>query len=265
MDDRIGLPLFDPDLAQRLHNALTAGNEELFRVITDPAMEVLNAVLKNPLLDEAHLLILLKRRDLTEKLLKSLQRLPQVTESHKLKVALVHNPNTPEEILLSLLPQLFLFELATVLFLPGIAPDLKYATERAIILRLTGTPLGNKITLARRGTSGVVGALLKEGDPVLVAACLANPRLREVDILQFLNGPTATAETISTVARHNRWQSRLNLKLAILKNQKTPLVWHSVFLPTLPLNEIKNLLTSRSMTGAAKREVGAELKQRGLR
>jgi hypothetical protein len=51
MDDRNGISMFDPDLAHRLHNALTSGNEELFRVITDPAMEVLNAVLKNPLLD----------------------------------------------------------------------------------------------------------------------------------------------------------------------------------------------------------------------
>jgi hypothetical protein len=227
-------------------------------------MEVLGAVLKNPLLDEAHLLVLLKRRDLTENLLRSVHRLPQVSESHNLKVALVHNPNTPDEILLSILPQLFLFELASVLFLPGIAPDLKYAIERAIILRLPGTPLGNKITLARRGTSGVVGALLKEGDPVLVSACLANPRLREVDILQFLNGPTSTSETISAVARHNRWQSRLNLKLAILKNQKTPLVWYGTLLPAMPLTEVKNLLSCRSLSAAGKKEVMAELKRRGI-
>jgi len=265
MDTCNGMPVLDPDLAHRLHNALTAGNEELFRVTTDPAMDVLNAVLKNPLLNEAHLLILLKRRDLTENLLKSVHRLPQVMESHKLKVALVHNPNTPDEISLGLLPQLFFFELANVLFLPGIAPDLKYAAERALLLRLPGAPLGNKITLARRGTSGVVGALLKEGDPVLVATCLSNPRLKEVDIVQFLNGPSATAETISAVARHHHWQSRLNLKRAILKNQKTPLVWFTVFLPTMPLSELKNLLAFRRLSGAGKREVEAELKRRGLR
>ncbi len=265
MDTRNGMPMLEPDLARRLHYVLTAGNEELFGVITDPSMEVLRVVLKNPLLDEAHLLVLMKRRDLTEDLLKAVHTLPQVAKSHKLKVALVHNPNAPDEIVMGFLPHLYLFELVSVFFLSWISAYLKLAAERAVLQRLPAVPLGNKLTLARRGTNSLVGALLKEGDPVLMDACLSNPCLKEVNILQFLNGPTATAETISVVARHPRWYSRLNLKLAILKNQKTPLVWFTVFLPTLPASEVKNLLASRRLSGSGKREVETELKRRGLK
>ena len=40
-------------------------------LLRNPMMDVLHAVLKNPLLEENHLLALLKRRDLTEELIKA--------------------------------------------------------------------------------------------------------------------------------------------------------------------------------------------------
>jgi hypothetical protein len=260
-----GTTAVDANLAHRLHHALTAGNEEIFQVITDPSLDVLRAVLKNPLLGEEHLLVLLKRRDLVEDLLNAIYRLPQVGESHRLKVALVHNPNTPGPIVLSLLQHLRLFELVAVCLFPGVGPDRRFAAERTILQRLPLTPLGSKITLARRATANVVGAILKDGEPALMDACLANPRLRESDIFLFLDGSNATAATISAIARHPRWQTRLNLKLAILKNQKTPHVWLTVFLPTLPTSEVKNLLASSRLTAARKKDIKGELKRRGLR
>ena len=254
----------DAGLARRLHLALTADNEEVFRVVTDPSMKVLRAVLKNPLLDESHLLLLLKRRDLSEELVRAVCKLPQVADSHRLKVAIVQNPNTPASIVPGLLPLLHLFELVKVCYLPGVTADQKLAAERAIIQRLPATPLGNKLTLARRGTATVVGMLLREGEPVLMEACLSNPRLKESDIYSFLNGPAATAETISAVARNPRWQARLNIKLAVLRNQKTPLVWFNVILPTLPMGEIRKLVTSRMLTGTRKNEIEKEFKRRGV-
>ncbi len=254
----------DAGLMKKLQHALNAGNEEIFQVIADPSTEVLRAVLRNPSLDEAHLLALLKRRDLHENLLRVISKLPQVTESHRLKVALAHNPNLPGSIFQSLIPHLHLFELVAICYLPAIGADQKIAVERAIIQRLPAIPLGNKVTLARRGTVAVVGALLKEGDTFLIEACLSNPRLKESDIYSFLNGPNATAETISAVARNARWQARLNIKLAVLRNQKTPLVWFSVILPKLPTGEIRKLQASRTFTGERKEEIARELKRRGL-
>lgn len=254
----------DAAQAQRLHNALTAGNEEIFQVIADPDMEILRTVLKNPRLDESHLLVVLRRRDLSEDLVRAISGLPQVAESHRLKVAIAYNPNAPGPIYQSLLPQLHIFELVTFCYLPGATADQKLAVERAVIQRLPSTPLGNKLTLARRGTATIVGALLREGDPILTEACLSNPRLKESDIYSFLNGPTATAETISAVARNPRWQARLNIKIAVLRNQRTPIIWFSVILPKLPTGEIRKLLLSRMFSGPRKDEIEKELKRRGM-
>lgn len=250
------------DFSRRLYRALTAGRENLLPLLDDPSRDVLKAVLKNPELDEQCLLLLLKRRDLSDDLLTAIYRLPLTEASHRLKVALVHHHATPDHVVLTLIPHLYLFELVAICFLPGITPDRRLVAERALIKRLAETPLGSKITLARRAPSAVVEALLHEGQPQLVAACLDNPRLKQAAIIRFLTGPGATAETISLVARHPRWKPRHELKLAILKNSKTPLVWFTVLLPGLSLVEVKNMYVSSRISAAQKACVAEELLRR---
>jgi hypothetical protein len=254
----------DLELLRRLHRALVAERDELFVVFQDPAPEVLRAALKNRALDETHLLALLRRRDLSADLLKTIHALPQVDASRRLKVALAMNPGTPGPLVLTLLPQLYLFELLDLCTLPGTTPDQRLAAERAILQRLPATELGNKLTLARRGPPDLVAALLREGDIGVMAVCLGSSRLKEVAILQFLNGAAATGETISMIARHPRWKGRPNVRQAILKNSRTPLIWYTLFLPSLRTPDLNRLLASRRLTPPQKQAVTAELRRRGL-
>lgn len=262
MDDPVNNSALTPELSRQLVSALTSGKEELHLLLQSATTEVLRAALRNPVLDENHLLALLKRRDLGEDLLKLIFKLPATGESHNLKLALVKNPNTPGTIVSSLLPHLYLFELVTLCYLPGVTPDQKLAAERAIIQRIPTTPLGNKLTLARRGTAPIVEALLKEGDAQLVEVCLANPHLKEASIFQFLSSARANAENISMIARHPRWKIRPNLIGAILKNPKTPLIWFELFLPALSTAQIKQLLASNRLNQLQKQAVEAVLKHR---
>ncbi len=262
-EQKSGLEL-DADMVRRLRAALMASGAELFPLLQDPSAEVLRALLKNSRLSEDHLLVLLKRRDLTEDLLKAVAQLKLGEGSHRVKVALAKNPGTPGTVLQSLLPQLYLFELLQLCYLPGVTPDQKVAAERVILQRLPTTALGNKITMARRGTATLVDALLKEGDQRLMEPCLQNPRLREVSILQFLSGPHATRETISIIARHPRWKQRPNLKMAILKNRKTPAVWFTAWLPSLKTQDLNALVASRKLGPGQKHLVDEEFKKRGL-
>jgi hypothetical protein len=119
------------------------------------------------------------------------------------------------------------------------------------------------MTVARRATATVVGEILREGDPSLVEICLASPHLREVAILQFLNGPTATAETISLIARHPRWQMRPNLRLAILRNRRTPEIWFLQFLPAMRTPDLRTLIASKRLAPNQKKLVDEELRRRG--
>lgn len=253
----------DSELSRRLYHALTANDDELFLLLDDQSGDVLRTLLKNPRLSERHLRVLLKRRDLPEDLLRAISQLPQAGESHVLKVALAYHPHTANHLVLSLLPQLHLFELLTICFLPGVSPDRVVAAERAIIQRLPGTPLGSKITLARRAGGAILEALLQEGLPQLITACLENPRLKDAALFRFLNGQAATPETISIIARHPRWQARTEVRRAILGNGRTPLVWFTALLPKLSLAEVRSLATSSRLGKAQLALIREELQRRG--
>lgn len=252
----------DRKLSQRLQQALAGGREALYLAVTDPAPEVVRAALRNPLADESHILALLKRRDLSDDIYRALYGMELVRESHRLRVALAQHPLLPSQLLLQLLPHLYLFELVTVCHIPGLAPDQKAAAERAIIQRLPGTALGNKHTLARRATAPVLEALLLEGEPGLTDLCLMNPRLKEAAVILFLTGPTANAETISMVARSPRWGGKRTIRLAVLGNPRTPLVWFVAFLPSLPPAELDRLLHSRTLSELQRDAVREETARR---
>lgn len=247
---------------KKLHHYLNAGGEELFQLILETDSETLQTLLKNPRINESHLLALLKRRDLPAEIIDLVYKRQQQALTHQMIVALVKNPVTSGTLIRHLLPQLRLFELLDLIYLPGATPDQKLAAERTIQQRLPTTPLGNKITLARRGTANLVAELLKEGHPQLFEACLSNPRLNEAAIYQFLRGATASAETISMVARHNRWKQRPNLQLAILKNLITPDIWFTLWLPKLHRNVLKQLLAGYRSNPQRKRLIEMELKKR---
>ena len=250
-------------MTKKLQAGLTASGEELFQLLLDPDIDFLKTLLKNPQINEDHLLILLKRRDLSAALINSLYKKYQSSLSHRTLLAVVRNPAIPGTLMRNLLPQLRLFELLDLCFLPGVTPDQKFAAERTILQRLPTTPLGNKITLARRGTTNVVAELMKEGHPQLFEACLGSPRLREVAIYQFLRGATASAETISMVARNKRWNQRPNLRLAILKNLKTPEIWLTLWLPKIQNHILKQLSAAYRTNPKRKRLIEIELKKRG--
>ncbi len=248
--------------ARRLRVALTATSDQLFQLILESDFEIVKTLLHNPNLSDEHLLTLLKRRDLSENIPKLIHQKRKNNLSHQLILALVKNPVTPGRLARNLLPYLRIFELVDLCFIPGGTPDQRLVAERTIIQRLPTTPVGNKITLARRATSIVVGELLKEGDSRTVEACLNSPRLKEAAVFQLLNGAAATATTISIVARHNRWNQRPNLRMSILKNRHTPGIWFTLWLPNLPTTIINQLLVSRRISKQQKDMVQAELRRR---
>ena len=256
---RMGL---DQIQVEKLRSALTAGKEELFQLVLEQDPAVLLNLLKNAHLTDQHLLVLLRRRDLSEELIKQIARHERVKTTHKLKLALVGNGNAPASITLSLLPHLYLFELLNLCILPGSTPDQRLAAERQIIQRLSTIELGQKLTLARRGTGKILEALLKQGEPQVLTAALDNPHLKEVAILTFLRSGRPTAATISQVARHARWGRRHSLRLAMLKHRLTPSIWFTLWLPARKNFELNNLLVCRQLGAGQIELVRRELHKR---
>ena len=254
--------IFTPELVQRLQRALRAAGDELFTLVQDGAPEVLRALLKNRSLAEDHLLALLRRRDLGEDLLKALHQHELTITSYRLKLALAVHPKSPPAVLQPLLSHLHLFDLLGICLHPGTTPDQKLAAERAIVQRLPGVPLGNRITLARRAPSTLLVELLGGGEAQVISAALDNPRLKEGRLVQYLSGGRATAYAITTIFRHLRWQKLPAIRSTLLKNPQTPENIFRQLLASCPLSELKNLRLSNRLTARQKMLVVEELQRR---
>lgn len=241
-----------PDVTT-LHQALSADEEAIYRLLDHPAPDLLRALLRNPALTNNHLLFLLRQRELGAELFTIIHGyLETAGDSHQLMLALVQHPETPAHISLARLPQLYLFELLALCRLPQASHDQRLAAERTILQRLPTQPLGNKLALARQGTSTILEALLKDGHPQVIAICLDNPRLKEGAVHQFISSAAPTAETLSLVARHPYWHQRPNLQLAILKNPRTPIIWYTLWLPKLKRPVLRDLAASPRLTAQQK-------------
>lgn len=252
MEDAAKSAGIDRNLSLQLQRVLTADKEELFQIMQNQSDELLVAALRNPELDENHLLTLLKRRGLPEDVFAIIFASKRLQESGKVAIALACHPEIPAHMAQTLVPRFYILDLAKVCAMPGITPDLRLLAERCIVQRLPTQPLGTKLSLARRGSSAVAEALLREGLPQLVEACLDNPYLKEGAVHQFIASYQANAETISMVARNGRWKGRPNLRLAILKNPRTPAIWFTLFLPGLPPLVLRELLTVQRLTPGQK-------------
>jgi hypothetical protein len=231
--------------------ALNADKDRLFTVIQTDREEVLLAALRNPNLDSKHLYTFFKRRGVGH-LLAVISANIRLMESNSVKLALAAHPDTPSHIAQTVLSLLYILDLLKLCHIPGGSADIHQVAERKIVQQLPTQPLGNKLTMARRGTAAIVDALLREGAQNIVAICLDNPHLKEGSLHQFLASSHATAENVSLVARSSRWKNRPNIRLAILRNPRTPLIWFTLFLPGLPPATRLDLLASPRLTFAQK-------------
>ena len=144
----------DPKTKDR-ERALIATGEELAGFLHHHSADVLLALLDNPALDETQVCLLLERKDLPGEILEEISRRKALLKSYRVKRALAFHPRTPRLVSLRLLRDLFLMDLVQVAILPGVSAELKRNAEEQLLARLPQLPLGQKITLARRGPARV--------------------------------------------------------------------------------------------------------------
>jgi hypothetical protein len=156
------------------HRARNASREELSTLIHTANEDLLAAVLENPLLDESHLAILLERKELPGVLISQIAKERKWMESYPVRLRIVRHPHAPRLLGLRLVKQLYLFDLVNISLLPSVPAELKRIAEELILGRLKQLPLGQKFTLARRGSGRVAAALLAEGLSQVVPLALDN-------------------------------------------------------------------------------------------
>ena len=242
--------------------ALTASGEELAALVHHPAADVLLALLDNPALDETQLCLLLNRKDLPGEVLEEVARRKPLLKNYRVKRVLAFHPRTPRLGSLRLVRELYLMDLMQLALLPGTPAELKRIAEEQLVGRLPQLPLGQKITLARRGTARVVGALLAEGHAQVLSIALDNPGLTEAQVLKALSRGNLPVGVVKAVAQHRKWSHTYNVRLALVRHPGATLSTILAYLPELTVSDLRELAAPGIVSESLRKYLLAEIEQR---
>ena len=138
-------------VAQDRERARVAIGDDLAALLHHPSAVVLLALLDNAALGEAQLCLLLERKDLPGEVLEEIGKRKPLLKSYRVKRALCFHPRGPRLVTLRLIRDLYLMDLVQLALSPAVPAELKRNAEEQLLMRLPQIPLGQKITLARRG------------------------------------------------------------------------------------------------------------------
>lgn len=220
------------------------------------------ALLADAGLSEDAALALLLRPDLPAHVLEQLGKNGTVLKHRKVKLALVEHPKTPRHISLPLIRQLYTFDLMQVALTPAVPADVKLAADEALCNRMETISSGEKLTLAHRGSGRVAGELLLDRDSRVMQAALQNSRLTESLIVRALMRPEAMAAFVEAVSHHAQWSLRREVRVALLRNDKTPMARAVEFARGMPAVQVKEILQGSRLPGNVKAFLLADLEKR---
>ena len=242
--------------------ARTATGEELASLLHHHEADVLLALLDNPALGETQLCLLLDRKDLPTEVLEEVARRKPLLKNYRVKRALAFHPRTPRLASLRLIRELYLMDLVQLTLLPGTSAELKRNAEEQLVARLPQLPLGQKITLARRGTARVAGALLAEGHAQVLSVVLDNPGLTEAQVLKALSRERLPVGVIKAVAQHRKWSHTYNVRLALARHPSSTLSTILAYLPELTVSDLRELASPGIVSENLRKYLLAEIEQR---
>jgi hypothetical protein len=242
--------------------ALAAAGEELAALLHHTDVEVLLGLLENPSLEETQLCMLLERKNLPTEILEEVARRKPLLKSYRVKKALAFHPRTPRLVTLRLLRDLYLMDVVQITLLPGIPTELKRNAEDQLVSRLPQLPLGQKITLARRGPARLAGALLAEGHSQIVSIVLDNAYLTEAQVLRVLSREKLPPVVVRTISLHRKWSISYNVRLALVRHPLSPLATVLAYLPELTVSDLRELASPGIVSESLRKYLQAEVQRR---
>jgi len=116
------------------------------------------------------------------------------------------------------------------------------AADEALINRLETISTGERMSLAHRGSGRVAGELLLDPEARVIHAALENSRLTESSVIKALMRTGAPPAFVEGVCHHSRWSVRREIRIALLRNEKTPLARALEFARSLPPPLLREIL-----------------------
>jgi len=248
--------------AERLSRSRSASSDELKILLHDPSEQILLGLLENPNLKEPHVTQLLERADLSSTVLGAVAAKDRWMASEAVRLRLAQHARTPKRIAIAVVRQLFLFDLVRLSLLPSAPADIRRIAEELILARVPHLPVGEKLTLARRGPSRAAGAILAEGHPQATKLALGNAFLTEAQVLKVLAKPGVPARVVAAIAQRPKWSERYNVRAALVRSAHTPGPCVLAFLSNLTLRDLKDIAGLEAVAIQTRKYIQQEVERR---
>jgi len=204
-------------------------------------------------------LALLEHRDLPAAAIEALARNSAAKKNRKALVSLAAHPRSPRHVALPMLRNLFAFELMEVALRPSVPADIKRAADENIVARLAAISPGERMTLAKQGSTRVAAALLRDVEERVSGTALNNPRMTEAEIVNSLRNDRHPAHLVDAICRDSKWSLRVEIQAVLLLSPHISLVNAMKIADRLPFGKVESLMQNSRIQPKIKDYLAARL------
>jgi hypothetical protein len=219
-------PDFSGGLGERLRDA---GPEELPELLEEHAgrLEAPEArqALRNPYLTAEGVALLAAQ--------------PRLIAFYEVRRDIALHPRAPEVLAMRFVPGLFWRDLMAAGGDNRLRPTVRRAADLQLAARLPQLAVGEKVTIARRASAGLLASLRQDPSPRVIAALLDNPRLTEGILAPLVHSERTSPPVLALIAADRRWGLRQELRSLLCRNPRTPVDTVLRILPTLRKDDLR--------------------------
>jgi hypothetical protein len=235
---------------------------DLATLVHEQSPDALRTAAGDKRLTEDLALTLLQRRDLPAAAIEVMAKNGAVMKHRKVINAVVVHPRAPRHVSLPIIRRLFAFELMNIALMPAVFADVKKFAEDVLISRLENTTPGERMSLAKRSSQAIAAALLLDPEKRVMEAALRNPQMTEAAIVKALMKEDAPQHLIDTVCHDYKWSLRREIRVALLRNEKTPLAPALAFADSMSSVALRQVLNNSRLRANVKSYLNKMLEER---
>ncbi len=243
----------------------SAHAEALAAALPGASRTFLDGALGNPALGPDLLPLLFKNPRVTPQQILRVAQNRDWLKTYEIRAAIVLHPKTPRVIAMNLISHLWWRDLARVVDRPGLSPPLRRTAERVLAIRIQELAVGERISLARIASRGVINALRGDPNPMVSRALLQNPRLVEEDALAIAARRRTPSAILHVLAEDHRWSARPPVRKAIARHPATPAQVALRMIRDLSRRDLKEVASSPHVPGLVRVAIGRMLNEEGAR
>ncbi len=127
------------------------------------------------------------------------------------------------------------------------APPLEEGKKQNLTQRIMKMSISEKIKLATLGNKEARGQLMRDSNKLVAVAVIRSPRITDGEVLLAAANRAVNEEVLRIIYGNREWTKKYPVKLALVKNPKTPLSVSMKFLNTLRESEVKDLSRDKNV------------------